>query len=67
MIELIDIVTLALIILVGYAIRELDNIKSLLNIVIDKHNHLAESCGDFEEQVVKEVDRLADKIEGESK
>jgi|13_taG_2_1085334.scaffolds.fasta_scaffold02541_4 glucose-6-phosphate-specific signal transduction histidine kinase len=66
MIELIDIVTLALIILVGYAIRELDNIKSLLNIVIDKHNHLAESCGDFEEQVVKEVDRLADKIEGES-
>ncbi len=67
MIELIDIVTLALIVLVGYAIRELDNIKSLLNIVIDKHNHLAESCGDFEEQVVKEVDRLADKIEGESK
>jgi glucose-6-phosphate-specific signal transduction histidine kinase len=67
MIELIDIVTLALIILVGYAIRELDNVKSLLNIVIDKHNHLAESCGDFEEQVVKEVDRLADKIEGESK
>jgi len=62
MIELIDIITLALIILVGYVIRELDNIKSLLNIVIDKHNHLAESCGEFEEEVVKEVSQLADKV-----
>ena len=62
MIELIDIITLALIVLVGYVIRELDNIKSLLNIIIDKHNLLAENCGEFEEEVVKEVNQLADKV-----